>query len=141
MKRSAARSRSSGITCIGSRALVVAADPDLREVLAMSVETVGCTALEASSVAEARRALAGRVHLLVVDQEMPGTTGLDVLRELRAGGTLPPALLITPSATPAIVAEALLLGAKVLDKPFGLETLCRVSMALILSSRAAERTA
>ena len=55
---------------------------------------------------------------IIVDQHMPGMTGLELVQRLRADGVGIPVLLITGSSSPAIVARAAQLGVeKVLEKP------------------------
>lgn len=55
---------------------------------------------------------------LILDQHMPGMTGLDLVQRLRDDGASIPVLLITGSPSPAIVARAAQLGIeKVLEKP------------------------
>jgi two-component system response regulator FixJ len=55
---------------------------------------------------------------LIVDQHMPGMTGLELTRQLRNNGATIPILLITGSPSPAIVARAAQLGiVNVLEKP------------------------
>ena len=55
---------------------------------------------------------------LIVDQHMPGMTGLELAQKLRDDGAAIPILLITGSPSPAIVARAAQLGiVKVLEKP------------------------
>ena len=55
---------------------------------------------------------------MIVDQHMPGMTGLELVQRLRDDGTGIPVLLITGSSSPAIVARAARLGVeKVLEKP------------------------
>jgi two-component system response regulator FixJ len=55
---------------------------------------------------------------LIIDQHMPGMTGLELAQRLRDEGTSLPILLITGSPSPAIVARAAQLGiVNVLEKP------------------------
>ena len=55
---------------------------------------------------------------LIIDQHMPGMTGLELAQKLRDNGTSLPILLITGSPSPAIVARAAQLGiVNVLEKP------------------------
>ena len=55
---------------------------------------------------------------LVLDQNMPQMTGLELAAKLRAQGTATPILLISGALSPAIRARAALIGIeKVLDKP------------------------
>jgi len=58
------------------------------------------------------------IACLVVDQKMPGMTGLDLLRALDASGRTIPSLLITGAPDPVLAEEARALGAiDVLSKP------------------------
>lgn len=54
---------------------------------------------------------------LVVDQHMPGITGLEVLTRLRGEGAGLPAVLITGSISADLERRAVELGARVLVKP------------------------
>ncbi len=54
---------------------------------------------------------------LVVDQHMPGITGLEVLARLRSEGASLPVVLITGSISPDLERRATELGARVLVKP------------------------
>lgn len=65
---------------------------------------------------------------LILDQVMPGATGLEVLAQLRRRGVDLPALLLTSSATPAVRRVAEAAGAPVLEKPVFGETLVRAFM-------------
>jgi two-component system response regulator (stage 0 sporulation protein F) len=127
-------------SCRGARVLVVDDDPDMRALLASRLERAGCLAHEAASGIEAQAILASRgpadsVDLLLIDLRMPGSSGIQVLRALRAAHQLPPAILMTAFAEPDVHAEALALGIHILDKPFAFDALRRVATALILSSR------
>lgn len=65
-----------------------------------------------------------RPNLIVLEAEMPGLSGLDVLRHLRAAGALTPFILITASGDAEAFEEAELLGAEyIVEKPFDLEDL------------------
>ena len=60
----------------------------------------------------------GDVACLVVDQNMPGMTGLDLLRAVDASGRTIPSLLITGAPDAHVAAEARVLGAiEVFAKP------------------------
>jgi two-component system, response regulator, stage 0 sporulation protein F len=127
-------------SCRGAHVLVVDDDPDMRALLASRLDRAGCIAHEAASGIEARDLLAShgpvdRVDLLLIDLRMPGSSGIQVLRALRAAHKLPPAILMTAFAEPEVHAEALALGIHILDKPFAFDALRRVATALILSNR------
>lgn len=127
-------------SCRGMRILVVDDDPDMRALLASRLKEAGCIAYEATSGNEALTILASRgsgegVDLLLIDLRMPGPSGIQVLRELRAARQLPPAILMTAFAEPHVCGEALALGIHVLDKPFTFDALRRIATVLILSKR------
>jgi FixJ family two-component response regulator len=57
---------------------------------------------------------------LILDQQMPGLTGLELVERLRSEGIMLPILLVTAWPSPAIVARAAELGIEgVLEKPPG----------------------
>jgi CheY-like chemotaxis protein len=64
----------------------------------------------------------GRFDLVISDVQMPGASGLDVLRCARACESQIPVILATGHAPGHVVAEASRLGARaILEKPFLLE--------------------
>lgn len=65
---------------------------------------------------------------LILDQVMPGMTGLELLAQLRQRGVDLPALLLTSSATPAVRRAAQAADVPVLEKPVFGETLVRAFM-------------
>lgn len=60
---------------------------------------------------------------LVLDQRLPGISGLETLRQLRARAVSLPALLITSHPKPSLRSEAAAAGAPILEKPLLGETL------------------
>ena len=54
---------------------------------------------------------------LLVDQHMPGMTGLDLLEHLRAQGDTTPALMMTGRSDPTLEPRAARIGVKLLHKP------------------------
>src|SRR5215467_11384172 len=54
---------------------------------------------------------AGAYDVLMVDHQMPGTGGLEVLRTLAVQGAVPPTIMVTGHGDEAIAVEAMKLGA------------------------------
>jgi FixJ family two-component response regulator len=109
----------------GSMVAIIDDDSDVREVLGVLLETAGYSAQTYSSGAEF---LADPDHnqmaCLVVDQRMPGMSGLALLMELARRGLSIPALLITGVEDADIAREADNLGAMtVMQKPVSSHTL------------------
>ncbi|MBX6374327.1 MAG: response regulator [Acetobacteraceae bacterium] len=66
----------------------------------------------------------GRLGCLVLDQQMPRLTGLDLLARLRAEGVATPVLLIVSTPSRAVSRRAAELGAlRVLEKPLAQDDL------------------
>jgi FixJ family two-component response regulator len=61
--------------------------------------------------------------VLVVDERLPGVSGLDTLKALRARGVELPAILVTSHPKTALKAAAAAAGVPVLEKPLMGETL------------------
>ncbi len=130
----------------GLRALVVDDHPDIRAMLSLALAQAGVAdVLTASGGQEALELIErdleqvkqdGRrpmVDLIVLDIMMPGLSGTDVLRALRARFTeLPPVLIISALDSPAHVQEMIELGAaEYLSKPIEIELLRQKVRALI----------
>src|ERR1043166_1549197 len=81
--------------------------------------------IEAISVAAARQQLAQmRPDLLLLDINLPGTSGLDYLRELAAKPAAPPVVMITAHGNERTAVEAIKAGAyDYLAKPFEVDEL------------------
>ncbi|MBO0860208.1 MAG: sigma-54-dependent Fis family transcriptional regulator [Chloracidobacterium sp.] len=80
---------------------------------------------EASSVEAARRAIAkSRPDLILLDNNLPGVSGLDYLRELAAAGEAPPVVMITAHGSERTAIAAIKAGAyDYLAKPFDVDEL------------------
>src|SRR5438094_10431668 len=134
----------------GPRVLVVYDHPDIRAMLSLALAQAGFgDVLTASDGREALELIErdleqmkqnGRrpmVDLIVLDIMMPGLSGTDVLRALRARFTeLPPVLIISALDSPAHVQEMIELGAaEFLNKPIEIEVLRQKVRALIDAPR------
>ena len=128
------------------RVLLVDDDPDVRVIFSLALAEAGVgDVLTASDGQEALELIErdleqvkqdGRrpmVDLIVLDIMMPGLSGTDVLRALRARFTeLPPVLIISALDSPAHVQELIDLGAaEYLNKPIEIELLRQKARALI----------
>ena len=58
------------------------------------------------------------LQCLIVDQDMPRMTGLELIAMLRAQGVNVPALLVSGNFTPAVTRQASVAGIPVIEKPF-----------------------
>ena len=112
-----ARHRTMAIT----RPIIAVVDDDaaVRNSLKFSLEIDGFAVRTYASAEE----LLGSGNLnnfqcLVVDQDMPRMTGLELVAALRAQGVKVPALLISGRLTPAVTRQASVAGIPVVEKPF-----------------------
>ena len=97
---------------------IVDDDPAVLDSLKFLLEVVGYKVLTYASAQAFLTDGATTPACMIVDQHMPGMTGLELVRQLRDAGGSIPVLLITGSSSPAIVARAAQLGVeKVLEKP------------------------
>lgn len=105
------------------KALVVEDDLDMCELLQELLEMEGYTVeIEHEGQAGFRRATTGSFKLLVVDINLPGWNGVDMLNSLALVGTTPKVVVVTGGVAAKITAQlnhSLVAG--VLQKPFDLE--------------------
>jgi len=105
----------------GSHRIVAVVDDDdaVRDSLRFLLETAGFSVATFGSAAQfLDEAKLGELACLVVDQHMPGQTGLQLVTSLRRGGSRLPVALITGSPSPDLVRMADELGvARVMEKP------------------------
>lgn len=128
----------------GARILVADDDEAMRSLVSSELASEGFMVSEAVSGTDlllsldtANEDAASGVDLIVLDFRMPGMSGLEVLRLLRAAHWGTPAILMTAFADPKVIAEAGRLGVPVLSKPFPLETLTRVAISLLVEQEKA----
>lgn len=118
----------SGTGCV----LVAEDDDDLRSLLAGALRKRGFTTREVRDGAEALAMMDESVSLLVLDLNMPGVGGLDVLRQVRerGGAKQIPVLIIT--GTEGMQESAMKLGASgYIKKPLDVAEVTRVVQRLI----------
>lgn len=93
-------------------------DPAVRHSLAFAFETVG---ISVSAFSDAESALASPDRLawrcLVLDQRLPGISGLELLDRLRAAGVRAPSILITTNPSRETQARARAAGVEIVEKP------------------------
>jgi len=98
---------------------IVDDNQDIREVLARIVETVGLKPeLYDSAEAFLTRVDGSQIGCLLLDLQLGGMSGLDLLERLSAEGLSYPVFLISGAHDARTVAEADRFGAIVVDKPF-----------------------
>lgn len=105
---------------IGGTILVVDDDPDIREVLKDRLESLGCRVLAASNGKEGLELLEKQSpQLVLLDIEMPDMNGLDVLKQIRAGGNEATVVMITAYGSIERAVQAMKQGAyDFIPKPF-----------------------
>lgn len=96
----------------------------IRRIVKRSVDEMGMEVLEAADGASALKLLdekAGEIQLILLDWNMPGMTGLDVLRAIKSEPRYKDivVMMLTSEADQTFVVEALKAGAQnYLTKPF-----------------------
>ncbi len=108
-----------------ARILLIDDEPEFLNLLALVLKRAGHQVIRAESGRAALQLIAAQpFDLLVVDNWMPGMTGLEFLRRLRANGDGTPSIVITAYAEIDNVVDAMRLGVKdFLVKPFELNGL------------------
>ena len=105
--------------------LVVEDNHDVRSFVVMTLTSYGFRVIEAGTGWRALQVAENTPpDILLLDWQLPDITGLDVLRALRAGGCMSPAILMTGYGSEDLAIVALRLGARdYLTKPFSAEEL------------------
>jgi two-component system response regulator PilR (NtrC family) len=108
-----------------SRVLVIDDEPDIRELIDLTLSRMGLAAACAGSVSEARQALAeGEFQLCLTDMRLPDGDGLEVVRFISEHHAQTPVAVITAFGSTENAVAALKAGAfDYLAKPVGLEQL------------------
>jgi two-component system KDP operon response regulator KdpE len=115
------------------RILVVDDEPQIRRVVRTALASNGYEVFEAASGDQALALVrASEYDLLLLDVNMPGRSGIETCRQIRALGLQPAVLMVTVRDTEADKVEALDAGADgYVTKPFGIsELLARIRAVL-----------
>ena len=117
----------------GTRVLVVDDDEGMRAVLRRMLEADGCHVVERDSGLHVLEVLrSAPMDLIILDKEMPGLSGLDLLPLLRAEFPQIPVVFVTAFGGRQVAGSALRLGASsYLEKPFRLGQLRDVIDGLV----------
>ncbi len=111
---------------MSARVLVADDSSTMRKIIIRSLQAVGIpSAVEAADGAEAVAVFKpGHFDLVLTDWNMPGKSGLDVVKEIRAKDPKVPIIMITTEAEKGRVVQAIQAGVSdYLVKPFTPETL------------------
>jgi DNA-binding NtrC family response regulator len=120
-----------------ARVLIVDDDASLRRALKDRIAHWGHAVEEAADGREAlERTARASYDLVILDLYMPGMTGLEVLREWKAGGFETPVVVLTAQGSVEAAVEAMRAGAEdFLQKPADFELLRRIVERSIERSR------
>ncbi len=119
-----------------SRALIVDDEPDIRELLALTLNRMDVDVVTAADVEEARLILAGSsFHLCLTDMRLPDGSGLDLLKHIQLVYPNLPVAVLTAHGNMDLAIQSLKAGAfDFVSKPVDLSVLRHlVSTALKLS--------
>ena len=108
------------------RVLVADDSNTMRKIILRNLQAIGVpSAIEASDGNEAVQIfIPGHFDLVLTDWNMPGKTGLEVIKEIRAKDPKVPIIMITTEAEKSRVLQAIQAGVSdYLVKPFTAETL------------------
>ncbi|HEY0634506.1 MAG TPA: sigma-54 dependent transcriptional regulator [Gammaproteobacteria bacterium] len=106
-------------------ALIVDDEPDIRELLALTLSRMGIESAAAATLAEARAQLASkRFALCLTDMRLPDGNGIEVIRHIQQSQPSLPVAMITAHGNMQSAIEALKAGAfDFINKPVELQTL------------------
>ncbi|MCL4716767.1 MAG: response regulator [Hyphomonadaceae bacterium] len=114
--------------------ILVDDDPDVLDALRFAFEMEG---YEVSLFSSGEQLLAqtppgGSPACIVIDERLPGVTGMDTLQQLRARGFSLPAILITSHPSAALQRRAAAAKVEIVEKPLLSDALARKVEALLI---------
>lgn len=106
-------------------ALIVDDEPDIRELLSMTLERMGVDSCEAETIAEAKQLLESQpFDLCITDMRLPDGNGLELIKEINQNYPAIPVAMLTAHGNMDTAIEALKSGAfDFVNKPVELKTL------------------
>jgi DNA-binding response OmpR family regulator len=128
---------------VPARIIVAEDDPDLRELVMGKLLDDGHEVYAASSASGLLHLLAAAgstippvdgADLIVLDQDLPGLSGIDIIGRLRRARSRIPFLLMTAFPTPELIRETKRFRVPILVKPFSLSDLSNAALLLMLVS-------
>lgn len=121
-----------------SPALVIVEDqPEIRAILRRTFETRGFAVAGYGDGVEGFRGIVGaKPDAVILDQELPGLSGLEILEAIRKASIEAPVVLLTANVDPDVAARARGFGPIVVSKkPFSPAALAATVLGLISASR------
>ena len=100
-------------------------DEAVRDSTRALLECCGYAVRDHASAEKFLKQEGARADCLLVDQHMPGMSGLELIEHLRARGDRTPALMMTGRSDPSIEPRAARIGVKLLLKPIPEDQLLR----------------
>jgi DNA-binding response OmpR family regulator len=110
------------------RILVIDDNPNVVDILGRCLREEGYGVLGALTSDEGLKlAILSRPELVLLDLALPGTNGIELLKQIRSTNPTTRVIIVTGNTDPALAREALELGALAyIDKPFDFAYLKRV---------------
>ena len=121
--------------------LIVDDERSMREMLEIFLKREGYSVISSANAADALASVAGEetFDLIITDINMPGLSGLDLLREVKSSVPDIPVIMITAYGSPDSAVEAMKLGAAdYITKPFRIEEIKNRISAVIERRKLAE---
>lgn len=105
--------------------LIVDDEPDIRELLDITISRMGLTSLTAATTAEALTYLrSNEISLCLTDIKLPDGSGIDIVKAIQACDVSPPVAVLTAYGSMELAVEALKAGAfDFINKPVSIEQL------------------